>query len=65
VLRVRTGTAPEITRALVEMQKDDDRHLATDAMRAYARKLNRIWSNVDLNLLNEDEAQRLIDELRD
>jgi hypothetical protein len=65
VLRVRTGTAPEITRALVEMQKDNDRHLATDDMRAYARRLNRIWTNVDLNLLNEDEAKRLIDELRD
>jgi hypothetical protein len=47
------------------MQKDDDRHLATDDMRAYARRLNRIWTNVDLNLLNEDEAKRLIDELRD
>jgi hypothetical protein len=65
VLRVRTGTAPEITRALVEMQKDDDRHLPTDAMRAYARRLNRIWTNVDLNLLNQVEARRLIEELRD
>ena len=65
VLRVRTGTAPELTRALVEMQKDDDRRLATDPLRAYARRLNRVWTNVNLNLLDKDQASALIEELRE
>lgn len=65
ILRVRTGTAPMLTRALVEMQKDDDRRLATDPLRDYARQLNRVWTNVNLNLLDKDQASALIKELRE
>jgi hypothetical protein len=65
ILRVRTGTAPKLTRALVEMQNDNERRLATDPLRSYARRLNRVWTNVNLNLLDEAQTKELIEELRD
>lgn len=63
VIRVRTGTAPKVARAFVSMQKET--HLPTETLREYARRLNRTWTNVNLNLLTEDQAEDLIKELRD
>lgn len=62
VLRTRTATAPAVTRALVKMQRD--RRLSTPDIRALAKALNRTWTNVVLNLYSEEEAQKLIEELR-
>jgi len=62
VIRVRTGTAPPVTRALAKSHRDD--RLATDDLRELARELNRSWTNVVLYLHDEDEAAELIDELR-
>lgn len=65
VIRVRTGTAPTVSRAFVQMQQDPTTRLTTDPLREYARRLNRTWTNVNLNLLDADEASKLISELRD
>ncbi len=62
VIRVRTGTAPSITRALVRTQRDD--RLPTDDLRDLARRLNRTWANVVLHTHDDDEADELISELR-
>ena len=62
VVRVRTGTAPPLVRAFVDMQR---RHrLPTDRLRHFAKGLNRTWSNVVLSIYDEDEAHRLVKELR-
>jgi hypothetical protein len=65
VIRVRTGTAPPVARSFAEMQANELTHLSTEPLRAYARRLNRTWTNVNLNLLDGDEAAALISELRD
>jgi len=63
VLRVRTGSAPALTRAFVRMQSND--RLMTDPLRDFARSLNRVWSNIQLHLYDEDQSDQLIRELRD
>jgi hypothetical protein len=65
IIRVQTGTAPNITKAFAELQADDDTRMKTDILRAYARKLNRTWTNVNLMLLDEVEAKSLIKELKE
>lgn len=65
VIRVRTGTAPAVTRAFAEMQLDEESRLKTGPLRSYARKLNRTWTNVNLALLDDAEAKALIDELKE
>lgn len=65
VIRVRTGTAPNVTKAFAELQADDDTRMKTAVLRAYARKLNRTWTNVNLMLLDEVEAKSLIKELKE
>ena len=63
IIRVQTGTAPSLTRAFVEMQRD--KRLTTGPLRSLARNLNRTWSNVVLTTYNDEEAAALIRELRD
>jgi hypothetical protein len=62
ILRVRTGTAPALARALVMEQLSA--RMPTDELRPFASKLNRLWPNVVLNLYTEDEARDLLTELR-
>lgn len=62
VLRVRTGTAPSVTRALVRSHRDE--RLSTDDLRDLARRLNRTWTNVTLHGYGDDESDSLIAELR-
>lgn len=62
IMRVKTGTAPPLVRAFVDMQTH--RRLPTDPLRAYAKALNRTWSNVVLSIYDDDEAQALIEEIR-
>ena len=62
VFRVRTGCAPPLVRAMVETQRDA--HLATDLLREWAKRVNRTWSNVLLDLYTDDEAAELLAELR-
>ena len=63
VLRVRTGTAPPLARALAVMQRDN--RLATQDIRELAKALSRTWTNVLLNIYTDEEARSLIKELRD
>lgn len=61
VIRVRTGTSPELTRAFVKKQRDD--RLKTDDLREFAKSLNRTWTNLLLNIYDDKEAEKLIEEL--
>lgn len=63
VTRVRTATAPNLATAFASMQKGNGR-LKTDALRSYARRLNRLWTNVQLGLYDERQASSLIEALR-
>ena len=47
ILRVRTGTTPTLARAFVERQAEN--RLETTEIRAYAKQLNRVWTNVVLS----------------
>lgn len=63
VIRVRTGTAPPLARALAVMQRDN--RLATPEIRELAKALSRTWTNVLVNIYTDEEARSLINELRD
>ena len=63
IIRVRTGTAPPLTRALVRSQRDD--RLKTGPLRVLARDfLNRTWTNVLMSIYDDDEAEEIIADLR-
>jgi hypothetical protein len=62
VIRVRTGSAPHVAAAFVELQRGKGR-LPTTALRAYAKRLNRTWTNTHLGLYDADRAKALIAEL--
>jgi hypothetical protein len=61
VLRVRTGSAPPVTRAFVTKQTED--RLMTDSLRQAARRLNRTWANIILYVYDDANASNLIDSL--
>jgi hypothetical protein len=63
VLRVRTGSAPALARAFTERQVSD--RLVTNPLREAAKRLNRNWTNVVLNLYDDDEARRVINKIWD
>lgn len=58
VIRVRSGTAPAITRAFVRKQAES--RLMTDSLRQAARRLNRTWANVVLTVYDDDEAAEVV-----
>jgi hypothetical protein len=61
VLRVRAGSTPHLTRALVDLQL---RHrMTTDEMRRFARLVNRTWTNVVLYLYDDASSVELVEEL--
>ena len=62
ILRVRTASAPRVTRAMVELQRDDP--LRTSDVREFAKRKNRTWTNVILHLYDYAEAFNLLTELR-
>jgi hypothetical protein len=59
VLRVRTGSAPSVTRAFATKQMEQ--RLMTDPLRQAARRLNRTWANVILHVYDDTDASNLID----
>jgi hypothetical protein len=61
VLRVRTGTAPAMTRAFATKQSES--RLGTDSLRETARNLNRLWTNVVLHTYDDDQARAAIDRM--
>jgi len=62
ILRVRTATAPPLVQAMVAMQRDD--RMATTELRRFAKRVNRTWTNVVLNVYDQDEASALLSDLR-
>lgn len=63
ILRVSIGEAPHVAAAFVRMQRD--RRLSTNAVRSFARLLNRTSTNVVLAVYDHDEANQLITSLRE
>jgi len=63
ILRVRTASAPEVAKALLRSQRDD--RMPTPVLREFAKRLNRTWTNVVLHTYDDEEADRLIQELRE
>lgn len=65
ITRVRIASAPTVARAFAEAKRDDRNpvRLKTDPLRRVARRLNRTWSNINLDLYNEAEAKQLIDDI--
>lgn len=63
VLRVRTGTCPVLTRALVDFQRS--RRLPAGEMRELAKLINRAWSNLVLHTYSYEEIASLLDELHE
>ena len=61
VIRVKTSTAPPLARSFASMQSEV--RMPTDELRPFARRVNRMWSNVVLNRLDEDEASGVMKEL--
>ena len=61
IVRVRTGYSPVLAKAFVTLQRDH--RMTTDPLRAYAKKVNRVSSNVILHLYDETEATALLEEL--
>ena len=61
VLRVRTSSAPALTRSFASKQVHS--RLGTDTLRDVARRLNRLWTNVVLHTYNDDAAKEVIDGL--
>ena len=63
ILRVRTASAPPLTRAMVQAQRDF--RLKAAYLRELAKRVNRTWSNVVLDLYDDDDADELTIELKE
>jgi hypothetical protein len=63
ILRVKTGTAPPLSRAFVRLQTD--KGMVSDEVRPFARRLNRLWTNVVFHTWTEDECLDLLTGLYD
>jgi len=63
VLRVSAGSTPTIAGAFVRRQERD--RMPTDQLRAFARRLNRLSSNLVLEVYDEADADSLLAELAD
>ncbi len=62
IIRVRTGSAPPLARSFTRLQADKQMPTSPE-LRPFARRVNRLWSNVVLDRLDEDEADELMNEL--
>ncbi|MXW96330.1 MAG: hypothetical protein F4110_02005 [Acidimicrobiaceae bacterium] len=63
ILRVKAGEHPAFVRAIVRRQADAATRLDTDPLREFAKQLNRSLVNVVPAMLDEDAADRFVDEL--
>lgn len=65
ITRVRIASAPTVARAFAEAKRDDHNpvRLTTDPLRRVARRLNRTWSNINLDLYDDTEAKKLIKDI--
>ena len=63
VIRVRTGSAPPLARGFARLQSTE--RMPTDEVRRFAKRVNRLWTNVVLDRLDDAEADELMRELYD
>ena len=64
ITRVRLGSAPNVARSFAEAKlADNDKRLTTKPLRRVARRLNRTWTNTNLDMYNAEEARLLIEEV--
>lgn len=63
VTRVRTGSAPPLARGFARLQAQV--RMPTDDLRPFARRVNRLWTNVVLDRIDDAEADHLMQELHD
>jgi hypothetical protein len=63
VIRVRTAGAPPLARGFARLQSTE--RMPTDEVRRFARRVNRLWTNVVLDRLDDAEADELMRELYD
>jgi hypothetical protein len=63
VIRVKTGSTPDLARAVTEQQRDD--HMKVGPLREYAKRINRRWSNQVIHILDEDECRALAESERE
>ena len=61
VFNVRTASAPALVHAMVNRQKTD--RLDTKPLRRFAKRVSGMWTNVLLELYNDEEAAELVREL--
>ena len=61
IVRVRTGSAPPIARGFARLQSQVK--MPTDDLRPFARRVNRLWTNVVLDRLDDVEASEVMQEL--
>jgi hypothetical protein len=62
VIRVKTGSTPDLARAVTEQQRDD--HMTVGPLREYAKRINRRWSNQVIYVLDADECRALAESER-
>lgn len=61
VLRVKTGTVPALSRSLARLQVD--KQMPSTEVRPFAKRLNRLWTNLVFEIWPEDDCDALIAEL--
>lgn len=63
ILRVKTGTAPPLARSFVRFQVE--KAMVSDEVRPFARRINRLWSNIVFQDWDDDDCDRLLADLYD
>jgi len=63
VIRVKTGTAPALARSFARLQID--KAMVSDEVRPFARRMNRLWSNIVFHTWDDDDCDRLLAQLYD
>ena len=61
VLRVKTGSAPPLARSFARLQVE--KRMVSDDVRPFARRINRLWSNIVFQDWDESDCDELLGEL--
>lgn len=61
IIRVRTGAAPALARSFVKFQAREQ--MPSTTVRPFAKRINRLWSNIVFDIWSEDECTELLEEL--
>lgn len=63
IIRVSIGSNPNLATAFATLQKED--RMNTTDLRSFARRLNRTVTNLIVEALDQDDANALVEDLRD